>query len=99
MLKNHTGHVCKHSHTIANAYIHAMNMFSCDYSPALRAQSIAVDEDTEYSFPSQQEIMQLTLPNSSLATISLPPDLLAERAAGETYTPTNPSVIATSLYS
>jgi hypothetical protein len=50
---------------------------------ALRAQSIAVDEDTEYSFPSQQEIMQLTLPNSSLANISLPPDLLAERAAGQ----------------
>ena len=46
-----------------------------------------MDEDTEYSFPSQQEIMQLTLPNSSLANISLPPDLLAERAAGEMYTP------------
>ena len=58
---------------------------SYDSSPALRAQSIAVDEDTSYSFPSQQEIMQLTLPNDSLANISLPPDLLAERAAGEIY--------------
>ena len=50
----------------------------------MRAQSIAVTENTtEYSFPSQEEIMQLSLPNASLANISLPSSLLLNRATGE----------------
>ena len=59
-------------------------LFECmtDFTVALRAQSIAVDEDTEYSFPSQQERMQLTLPNSALADISLSSAILAESTAG-----------------
>ena len=59
-------------------------LFECmtDFTVALRAQNIAVDEDTEYSFPSQQEIMQLTLPNSALADISLSSAILAESTAG-----------------
>ena len=51
-----------------------------DFTVALRVQSIAVDEDTEYSFPSQQEIMQLTLPNSALADISLSSAIIPESA-------------------
>ena len=50
---------------------------------ALRAQSIAVDENTEYSFPSMTEIAGLSLPNASLANISLPSALLAGRSNGE----------------
>ena len=51
--------------------------------PALRAQSIAVDENTEYSFPSMREISQLSLPNASLANISLPSALLTDVVSGE----------------
>lgn len=49
---------------------------------ALRAQSVAVDDETEYSFPSQQEIMQLTLPPAALANVSLDPSILSNAAAG-----------------
>lgn len=50
---------------------------------ALRAESIDVENTTEYSFPSQEEIMSLSLPNDTLANISLPSSLLAKRASGE----------------
>ena len=52
---------------------------------ALRAQSISVDEDTEYMFPSEREIMNLALPNSTLASISLSPEFIAGQAAGESF--------------
>ena len=51
--------------------------------PALRAQSIAVNETTQYSFPSPEEIRNLALPNATLANISLTPSFLAARAAGK----------------
>ena len=57
-------------------------LFSLFFHVALRAQSISVNEDIQYSFPSQQEIMQLTLPNSTLANISLSPEFIADSAAG-----------------
>ena len=51
---------------------------------ALRAESIDIENrETEYSFPSQEEIMFLSLPNDTLANISLPSSLLANRASGE----------------
>jgi hypothetical protein len=50
---------------------------------ALRAQSIAVDENTDYSFPSPKEIVNLALPNDTLANISLSSSFLAQRAAGQ----------------
>ena len=53
---------------------------------ALRAESIAVENATEYSFPNQEEIMFLSLPNDTLANISLPSSLLANRASGKEYT-------------
>ena len=42
------------------------------------------DENTEYSFPSMREIAQFSLPNESLANISLPltPALLADKGTG-----------------
>jgi hypothetical protein len=49
----------------------------------LRAQRIAVNEDTRYSFPSPVEVKNLALPNATLANISLTPSFLAERAAGQ----------------
>ena len=61
-------------------YIHIVCFFTLNV--ALRVQSVAVDEETEYSFPSQQEIMQLTLPPAANANISLDPSILAEAAAG-----------------
>ena len=72
------------------ASIHTSTTIQCMYilyasstlNVALRAQSVAVDEETEYSFPSQQEIMQLTLPPAANANISLDPSILAEAAAG-----------------
>ena len=42
-----------------------------------------MDEITEYSFPSMREIAQLSLPNASLANISLPSALLRDVASGE----------------
>ena len=61
-----------------------INYESGDSLPAaLRAQSIAVGEDVDYSFPSREEVMQLSLPMASLANVSLPSALLEERASGE----------------
>ncbi|CAI8045634.1 hypothetical protein GBAR_LOCUS25248, partial [Geodia barretti] len=37
----------------------------------MRIQSIAVDEDIQYSFPSPEEIRNLPLPENTLANISL----------------------------
>ena len=51
--------------------------------PALRAQSIAVNKTTQYSFPSPEEIRNLALPNATLANISLTPSFFAARAAGK----------------
>ena len=42
-----------------------------------------MDEKTEYSFPSMREIAGLSLPNDSLANISLPLDLLTDKSSGE----------------
>ena len=44
-----------------------------------------MDENTEYtySFPSMREIAQLSLPNATLANISLPSALLRDVASGE----------------
>ena len=52
-------------------------------NPALRAQSIAVDKTTQYSFPSSEEIRNLALPSATLANISLSPSFLDERAVGK----------------
>ena len=60
-------------------------------SAALRAQSISVDEGTQYSFPSPEEIRNLALPNATLANISLTASFLAERAAGNSYKPKLPT--------
>ena len=51
--------------------------------PALRAESIDIKNTTDYSFPSKEEIMYLSLPNDTLANISLPSSLLANRASGK----------------
>ena len=68
-------------------YAGTSDIFTCNYCnfylPALRAEIIAVDEKTEYSFPSMREIAGLSLPNDSLANISLPLDLLTDRSSGE----------------
>ena len=44
-----------------------------------------MDDNTEYMFPSEQEIMNLALPNSTLASISLSPEFIAGQAAGESF--------------
>ena len=53
------------------------------YPPVLRIQSIAVDEDIQYSCPSLEEIRNLPFPENTLANISLTSLFLAETAAGE----------------
>ena len=50
---------------------------------ALRAQSIAVNDSKPYDFPNMREIADLSLPNGSLASISIPSSLLEERANGK----------------
>ena len=58
---------------------------SCLLLSALRAQSIAVDNNESYAFPSMREVADLSLPNGSLASISIPSSLLEERASGKVY--------------
>jgi len=51
----------------------------------LRAQSIAVDDNRPYMFPSMREIAEFSLPNGSLASITIPASLLEERASGKVH--------------
>ena len=52
---------------------------------ALRTQSIAVDDNKPYAFPSMKEIADLSLPNGSLASISIPSSVLEEKARGKVH--------------
>ena len=44
---------------------------------------ISVDGNTQFSFPSQDEIRNLVRPNGTQANITLTPSFLAEIAAGK----------------
>ena len=50
---------------------------------ALQAQSIAVDNNEPYAFPSMRDVADFSLSNSSLASVYIPPSLLEERASGK----------------
>ena len=49
----------------------------------LRVQALTVEEDTQYSFPSPEELKGLALPNATLANISISPSFLAQEPSGE----------------
>ena len=74
----HTCYYYFHAHVFLDSCI-------CILLLALRAQSIAVDDNKPYAFPSMREIADLSLPNGSLASVSIPASLLEERASGKVH--------------
>ena len=57
-----------------------------------------MDDSKSYEFPSMREIADLSLPNGSLASISIPSSLLEETASGKVHGGTVCSEYTTTQY-